>query len=524
MLVVFDTNAFRSDVHGTQPRLSGILDGPLNQAAFEVFVPEVVMLELDKQFAQRSRKVVREINKAVGAHKGELAALGMAVPEGMTVDEDAVNDYRERLEKRLAKAGAKILPVPEDLSPALEWAVHRRKPFKQTGEGFQDAVIWLSILELASQRSESIAFVSSNSKDFAEPDSDSKLAIDLRRDLIDRKRPGNQVRLVAGLSAFADEVGKTASLEAARKMASTGKYGPAVEGAVLWSRLDRESLAFDIPLDSDPQVTGLDVEEMEVEGAADLPGGDILVHVSAKIEVELDLLIDSSEYYASKERIDEQIDGLSVSYDNERYVQAEASATLLMELTIVSTPDGTTSQTEIDTFSLAPVEVVVRALRGRAGAELADELRAALDGHTVENYVADESIESDLDDVSITSVSRIGRVRLVEVVDEDEPYAAVLETSAEVDVEWSSNAPTPFDADHFASLALNESSDAPILHDFDSLVPIDVHFTARYDDVHGWHDIEFDEVALESDERERRSSRLTAAEELRYELEERDEG
>ena len=241
------------------------------------------------------------------------------------------------------------------------------------------------------------------------------------------------------------------------------------------------------------------------------------------MQVELDLLIDRSEYYASKERIDEQIDGLSVSYDNERYVQAEASATLLMDLTIVSTPDGTTSQTQIDTFSLAPVEVVTRALRGRAGAELVDELRAALDGQTVENYVADEPIESDLDEVSINGVSRIGRIRLVEVVDEDEPYAAVLETSAEVDVEWSSNAPTPFDADHFASLALNESSDAPILHDFDSAVPIDVHFTARYDDEHGWHDIEFDEVALDAEERERRSSRLTAAEELRYDLEEPDE-
>jgi hypothetical protein len=384
-------------------------------------------------------------------------------------------------------------------------------------------VIWLSILELASQRSESIAFVSSNSKDFAERDSDSKLATDLRQDLIHRKRPGNQVRLVAGISAFADEVAKTASLEAARKLASAGKFGQAVQDAVLWSRLDRESLAFDIPLDNDPQVTGFDVEELEVEGAADLPGGDILVHVSAEMQVELDLLIDRSEYYTLKERIDEQIDGLSVSYENERYVQAEASATLRMDMTIISTPDGTTSQTQIDRFSLAPVEVVMRAVRRRAGAELVQELRGALDGHAVESYVSDEPIEGDLDEVSINGVSRIGRIRLVEVVEEDEPYAAVLETSAEVDVEWSSNAPTPFDADRFASLALNESSDAPILYDLDSAVPIDVHFTARYDDEHGWYDIDFDEVALNADERDRRSSRLTAAEELIYDLEKPDE-
>ena len=119
MLVVLDTNAFHSDVHGTQPRLSGILDGPLNQAAFEVFVPEVVMLELDKQFARRSKKVVRDINKAVGEQMGELAALGIAPPERMEVDDAVVENYRKDLEERLAKAGAKILPVPEDLSAAL---------------------------------------------------------------------------------------------------------------------------------------------------------------------------------------------------------------------------------------------------------------------------------------------------------------------------------------------------------------------------------------------------------------------
>ena len=374
----------------------------------------------------------------------------------MTVDAHAVDNYRKDLEERLANAGAKTLPVPNDLSPAVEWAVSRRQPFKQTGEGFQDAVIWLSILELASKRSESIAFVSSNTKDFAEPGSESKLATHLRQDLTDRKRPGNQVRLVPGISAFADEVGKTASLEAARNLASAGLFGQAVEDAVLWSRLDRESLAFDIPLDSDPQVTGLDLEEMEVEGAAELPGGDILVHVSAHMRVEFDLLIDRSEYYALRERVDEQIDGLNVTYDNERYVQAQANATLRMNLTIVSTADGTTLQTQIDEFSPAPEERLVRALRGHPGAELVDDLRAALDGRSVENYVPDEPIESSLDEVSVRGFLKGGRVHLVELLEEDEPYLAALETTAEVDVEWASNAPTPFDVDRFASLTLNE--------------------------------------------------------------------
>lgn len=54
-------------------------------------------------------------------------------------------------------------------------------------------------------------------------------------------------------------------------------------------------------------------------------------------------------------------------------------------------------------------------------------------------------------------------------------------------------------------------------------VPVDVRFTARYDDEHGWRDIEFDQVSLDQDESDRRSSRPTAAEQFLFELEERNE-
>lgn len=78
VLVVLDTNAFYSDLHGSPPRLRGILDAPVNQAAFEVLVAAVVLRALDKHFARRSKKVVREMNKAFGELKDELAALRIA--------------------------------------------------------------------------------------------------------------------------------------------------------------------------------------------------------------------------------------------------------------------------------------------------------------------------------------------------------------------------------------------------------------------------------------------------------------
>ena len=60
-----------------------MLDDALAKGAFELFVPEVVLRELDKQFAQRSKKVVREVNKALGAQDEELRRLGIQAPSPM---------------------------------------------------------------------------------------------------------------------------------------------------------------------------------------------------------------------------------------------------------------------------------------------------------------------------------------------------------------------------------------------------------------------------------------------------------
>lgn len=188
---------------------------------------------------------------------------------------------------------------------------------------------------------------------------DSELAAVLKEDLRGRGRPPGQVRLVAGITAFADEVAKkTASLETAQNLAADGKLNDAVESAVLFSRLDLRILELDVQLDDDPQVTGLDIEWLEVDDAAELPGGDLLVRVSTEIEVELDLLVEKSDYYALADRINDDIHGVDTNF-NERYVLAQTSATLRMNLAITSTPDGTTSETQLESFSLAPVERVL---------------------------------------------------------------------------------------------------------------------------------------------------------------------
>jgi rRNA-processing protein FCF1 len=56
MLVVLDSNAFHADARADRSLIRSILDEALPKGSFELSVPEVVLQELDKQFAQRSKK------------------------------------------------------------------------------------------------------------------------------------------------------------------------------------------------------------------------------------------------------------------------------------------------------------------------------------------------------------------------------------------------------------------------------------------------------------------------------------
>ncbi len=305
MIVVFDTNVFYTDVRADRALLRSVLDDALAKGAFELFVPEVVLRELDKQFAARTKKIVREINKALGEHDDELRQLGIERPHRMDRDDSDVAGYREALVERLELAGTKMLAIPEDLSPALDWAVQRRKPFKENGEGFPDAVIWLSVIELAATREEEIVLVTANSTDFAVKKDCDELAEELRSDLVERGRPPEQVRLSLGIRAFAEELGERleSAKDAAADLAADGAFFEAIENAIMYSRIDADVLELPIELDSDPQVTGWDIEELTIESAVELPGGRLVADCTARASVELDLLIFKADYYGAPDEL-----------------------------------------------------------------------------------------------------------------------------------------------------------------------------------------------------------------------------
>jgi hypothetical protein len=168
--------------------------------AFVVCVPEVCLIEAAGWFSREVPRRVTEFRKAAGQleHLGfridDYGGWGSDSPALRQMELDLVNGYDEYLRERLAVGT--VLPTPDvPHAHLVRRAVDRRKPFKETGAGYRDALIWESVCLLA--ETVPVIFVSDNAKDFAGPDG--ALAEELQEDLELRGLERHTVTLVRSL-------------------------------------------------------------------------------------------------------------------------------------------------------------------------------------------------------------------------------------------------------------------------------------------------------------------------------------
>lgn len=517
MLVVLDSNAFHGDVHANRGLLRSILDDAVAKGDFELFVPEVVIQELDKHFAADTKKVVKDVNQAIGDHRDELRRLNLEAPPRVARDPASVDSYRAALEARLKTAGAKILAIPGDLEPAVAWSVERRKPFKEGGEGFPDAVIWLSIVGLAAERKpEEVVFVSANAADFAKSKrKPGELSDDLAADLVDRGCAADQVRLVPGIGPFAAEIGVRLepAFERARELAEAGSFEGGLEEHFLETRLEQGPLELGFDLDEDPAVDSVTVNSVVVEDASELPGKHLRIEATAELSLLLDLDIFRADFPLAEDEV--HLSVTEVDFD-QSYIDAQIDVIVNAPLVIVTDMDATETQLEVGELFLTALEWVHRALHGWRLEQLFAVVSRDLVGREVEGYAPDQAIESDIEEATIEAVDDDGSASLVELIESDDStIVCQLEVNVDADVLWMSAAPTPFDAERFASLSLNEESGAPILQDLDSRCPLTIDLTAIWDaEELAWRDIEVNAVQVAPEKLKGRSERMTASEEM----------
>lgn len=163
--VVLDSSILCSDLHFEGHSFRIFFDG-LKQTDLQLFVPEIVIDEVVNHFR---KKIVKNAGK-IKASERNIAKL-LKRPIFPIINDKQINEecsrYREILIRKLQGINSKILPYPNvSHKEIVSRKFSNRKPFKNSGIGYRDFLIWSCILDLAHQSGSEIIFISANTQDF----------------------------------------------------------------------------------------------------------------------------------------------------------------------------------------------------------------------------------------------------------------------------------------------------------------------------------------------------------------------
>jgi hypothetical protein len=183
-VVILDTNA----LHGRKPftRADSKLLLELSRSGLlRLIIPDVVLYELSRQWAERLGESIADMEGALKRINGALMEI-----EGTEFELTVPSHHRivfYDFARQLLIARRVEVPTVPDVSAANLMArdLDVRKPFDREGRGFRDALIWETIRALCEEFSDPstpVVFVTSNHTDFCSPKSH-ELHPSLRQDL-----------------------------------------------------------------------------------------------------------------------------------------------------------------------------------------------------------------------------------------------------------------------------------------------------------------------------------------------------
>jgi predicted nucleic acid-binding protein len=514
VLIVLDTNVFWPDVHAAKAWLSTILRGA-KAGDFELVVPETVIRELTRQYPERLLEAIEDANAAIGRVSKELRRMDVETPDRIVVDQlERVGRYETELRARLLDSGCRIEPDPREIGRLVDWAVDKRMPFKASGEGLPDAVIWLTTLTLAKD-SDEVLLVSNNKDDFGDGAEETSLSRELVGDLEEDGLPGDRVRLITDTRALAEKiVAPMAEAEArAYRLVSdpelSSKIGDAVREAFVYSPISQDDLRLGVDLDNDPQPIALDVDSMEVESVRQTEDELFL-----RIEAICDLHLDMAVYKADWAIADDDSPVATAGEINDHYYEAEAEITARLTIDLNSDPRAEKVEVEslVAAERLSDEELVERRLERIGTDPLFEAIRDPSGGEmSVDGYVPDALVESGVDEATASDLIP-SAVEVVSVEEHSgEGVRCTLEVVCEADVSWLVAAPTGFDSENNRGLSENPD-DGGWIADVDYRAPLVLRLQATLNSRDEWVDLEPEELSLTSAERDRRWERIRDAE------------
>lgn len=313
---------------------------------YTVVIPQIVIDELVGNFPKKLKEKSSAFQKA----KKELSKLiDLDVP-AISLS-DAVKSYEDWLEELIDEHGIVVAPYPDISAKELvEQSYKVKKPFKESGEGHKDYVVWKTVLgHIASQTpTPPNIFLTNNTKDFCHFDNLDKPI------------------LHADLAEQIDELVHRPTVYTSIREAFDNELSPNLEGTTLndipdLGTNDIDSLAGELILEDLPSRSMYALEGVPFSNEITISmigphsidsvnlkkvDDEVVIKVSGSVELEVDGFMDKSAYY-SAEHEDQKMYVVDGDW-NDHVMQVSSTVTTGFDLTIFySTQDSEVTGYEI---------------------------------------------------------------------------------------------------------------------------------------------------------------------------------
>lgn len=166
--IILDTNILMADfLLKTSPSHIQLVKF-VRRANSSIVLPQIVLEETEAHYQRQLHAKRLSLEKAMKDYQ-RIAGSELDIPEQCF--ERTIDNYANYLGRQLWGL-LEILPYKQDyLDEVVSRAINRRKPCSSSGEGFRDAILWLTIIDFAKwYKSEPVVFITNNTRDFCDSD------------------------------------------------------------------------------------------------------------------------------------------------------------------------------------------------------------------------------------------------------------------------------------------------------------------------------------------------------------------
>lgn len=345
--IIIDTNVIHLDFKLNKARIVTLC----NTSAIlghEIFIPEVVIDEIVKQYDEKAEECINSFNTALK----KLSGLSTSPITQTPIDAKGfISNYRNELNNRIKQLGIGIIPYPNTghkIMVARE--LEKKKPFKDSTKGYRDALIWDSVMEHTQKYSSNcgIIFLTANSKDFADKNK-KDLHADLIADCVSNGIPTTSIRLVTDIQNFIDNeiiLRSTELKEKFNQLQQDGGLGDIdfiqlIQDYISKDMLDNLISSNDFDsypgyapgLYENPEITSIEKVSCSFNTIREISSDTILIQSEVSVQVDLDCFIFRSDLPL----IDDSKFPTIIDYEwNDHYVLASDSATFKFQFNILT--------------------------------------------------------------------------------------------------------------------------------------------------------------------------------------------